>query len=152
MNSMYFWLCVNQSNTNLKLRFPIICTIKCQQNKNPHKPVSRINYTDMMSCHIKHNSNAWNTWEKASSLMNYIAALLSPSKKKLIGTHTHTHLCIHLFQLRLLQRRMMHDAWSMFHSPAVHYCGNSSKLCTHNEPRNLDSKGWWHFYVMSAER
>ena len=24
---------------------------------------------------------------------------------------------IHLFQLRSLKRRMMHDAWSMFHSP-----------------------------------
>ena len=102
-----------------------------------------------MSCHIKHNSNAWNTWEKASSLMNYIAALLSPSKKKPIGRHTHTHLCIHLFQLRLLQRRMMHDAWSMFHSSTAHYCGKSSKLCTRNEPRNPDSKGCWHFYVMS---
>ena len=29
---------------------------------------------------------------------------------------SHTHLFIHLFQLRLLQRRMMHDAWSMSHS------------------------------------
>ena len=51
-----------------------------------------------------------------SSSMNYIAALLSPSKKISI-CHTHTHPCLHLFQLRLLQRRMMHDAWSMFHSP-----------------------------------
>ena len=132
---MYFSLCVNQSNTNLQVRFPIICTIKCQQNKNPHKPVSSINYTDMMSCHIKHNSNAWNTWEKASSLMNYIAALLSPSKNIYLShTHTHTHTHIHTYThpyihthththtplytpISIKVASEKNDAWSMFHSP-----------------------------------
>ena len=79
----------------------------------------------------------------------YSCSFESLKKKTNWHTHTHTHLCIHLFQLRLLQRRMMHDAWSMFHSSTAHYCGKSSKLCTRNEPRNPDSKGCWNFYVMS---
>ena len=72
----------------------------------PHKPVSRIMYTHMMSCHINHNSNSWNTWEKASSLTNYIAALLSPSKKYIIYEsfnipicHTYIHLYISYFKI-----------------------------------------------------
>ena len=54
----------------------------------------------------------------------------------------------HLFQLRLLQRRMMHDAWSMFHSPrCIINCSKSCKLCACNEPRNLESKRCWRFYA-----
>ena len=67
-----------------------------------------------MSCHIKHNSNDWNTWEKASSLMNYIAALLSPSKKISI-CHTHTHTPLYTpISVKVASEK--NDAWSMFHS------------------------------------
>ena len=57
-------------------------------------------------------------------------------------------ISLHLFQLRLLQRRMMHDAWSMFHSPrCIINCSKSCKLCARNEPRNLESKRCWRFYA-----
>ena len=69
----------------------------------------------MMSCHIKHNSNAWNTWEKASSLMNYIAALSSPSKKISI-CHTHTHTPLYTpISIKVTSEK--NDAWCMMHDP-----------------------------------
>ena len=49
---------------------------------------------------------------------------------------------IYLFQLRLLQRSMMHDPWFI---AAVYYCSKSSKLCARNEPRNLEIKSCWRF-------
>ena len=51
---------------------------------------------------------------------------------------------IYLFQLRLLQRSMMHDPWFIV---AVHYCSKSSKLCARNEPRNLEIKRCWRLRV-----
>ena len=66
-----------------------------------------------MSCHIRHNSNAWNTWENASSLKNYIAALLNPSKKYLFVTHTHTPLYTPI-SIKVASEK--NDAWSMLHS------------------------------------
>ena len=93
-----------------------------------------------------------NFWQSITKLIWIQDNLVYENQITDYSNRTEGAIGIHLFQLRLLQRRMMHDAWSMFHSPAVHYCGKSSKLFSRNEPRNLDSKGCWHFYVMSAER
>ena len=36
--------------------------------------------------------------------------------------------------------KMTYDAWSMFSEPVVYYGSKYSKLCAHDEPRNLESK------------
>ena len=45
--------------------------------------------------------------------------------------------CIHLFQLTLLLRRMMHDPCFIARGALL---SKSSKLCARNKPRNLESK------------
>ena len=64
------------------------------------------------------------------------------------STYTYT---LHLFQLRLLQRRILHDAWSMFHGPRCIIVASQVNYVPATN-LNLESKPCWRFYATSAER
>ena len=57
-----------------------------------------------------------NFWQSITKLIWIQDNLVYENQITDYSNRTEGAIGIHLFQLRLLQRRMMHDAWSMFHS------------------------------------
>ena len=86
-------------------------------------------------------------WTKPrSNKILVITNTICKSKRKM-------YLNIHLFQLRLLRRRMIHDAWSMFHSARC--ITGASAVCNMPAPysENLRWRAIWirHFCGYSEE-